>query len=107
MMHLTSTAGDVIREWKRTPFNGQCAPWQHESALVRALWAKQEMWLAMKTLEDIGPGPDYRIDGAVDVLFAAKDKHRSIITAAWEAWCLERGYVPSASASDHHSIAAE
>lgn len=89
------TALDIIREWQRRPFSGVDAPWQHELATVRAMWQRMEMRLAAQTLNDCGPEPSATKDWAGDLLDKATNTHRRIIQSAWDARCMERGYVPA------------
>jgi hypothetical protein len=82
---MPQTAADYIAlyETRKSPFS-MTAPWRHPNPLIRALSAKQEMWLQAKILDGLDREISPARDVASDAYLSERETYRSIIQLAWD-----------------------
>lgn len=84
------SAADVINEYldRKAPMY-LAAPWRHPSGVVRALWHKQNMWLAAEEMEG-AEKPSDEFDRAFDAHVKHEKKYEEAVRDAWSSRQLER-----------------
>lgn len=82
---MPQTAADYIALYsaRKSPFF-MTPPWKHWNPLIRALSAKQEMWLQGRILTMLGRDQSQSRDIASDAYAFEQEKYRSIIQTAWD-----------------------
>jgi hypothetical protein len=98
------SAADYINEYlARNAPSFMAAPWRHPSGVVRALWHKQNMWLAKEEMEG-AEKPSDEFDRAFDAHVKHEKKYETAVRDAWASRELERlseGYdIPGIIASE-------
>lgn len=87
-------ACDYIRDYRARAriyyVSNMAHPYRHENMLIRALWWKQEAWMAAEGMDD-AERPSYEYDVAIDAYYDAREKWRMAVREAWLNRALERG----------------